>query len=213
MGFLDMVQSVGGRLGIIEKPAARGAAGRPAKIRTRSVTLEQLKTEIHAEEIQALAEAPAELTVPFEKIFETAGLPRLPSGWSIDRFRELLETEPFKGKARETIQSRILEALSKDKVAAEDLVKDAVARDQALDAFEKFAERKMRDRLALHERELSEVEAKIAELHKESSRLRQLAEADGRSWGDWLKRKRAHERELARVVGHLIDRPVITTDE
>ena len=208
-----MIQSVGGRLGIIEKPEAGKAAAQPAKIQTRSVTLEQLKTEIRAEEVRALAEAPAELTVPFEKIYETAGLPKLSSGWSIDRLRQLLEMESFKGQPREAMQSRILETLSKDRVDAEDLVKDAVARDQALDAFEKFAERKMRDRLALHERELSEVEAKIAELHKESSRLRQLAEADGRSWGDWLKRKRAHERELARVVSHLVDRPVITTDE
>ena len=208
-----MIQSVGGRLGIIEKPEAGKAAAQPAKIQTRSVTLEQLKTEIRAEEVRALAEAPAELTVPFEKIYETAGLPKLPSGWSIDRLRQLLEMESFKGQPREAMQSRILETLSKDRVDAEDLVKDAVARDQALDAFERFVERKMRERLAAHDRKQSELEAKVAELRKESSRLRELADAESGRWREWLKQKRAVEHELARLVSYLVDRPVITTDE
>ena len=212
MTLFELLQSVGDRLGIIEKEAPRTVSEPHPKIRTRVVTLANLKTEIKTDEVRALAETPAELAVPFEKIFETAGLPSLPSGWSIERLHKLLDTAPFRDQPRETVQKKILDILASEKVAVEDLVKDAVSRDQALDAFEKSVERKMADRIAANEHALAEAKARIDDLRRESVRLEQMIAADTGKWREWRQKKRGKERDLARTVSYLIDREVITTD-
>ena len=211
MSLLDLLQSVGDRLGIIEKEVPRSASETRPKIRTRVVTLADLKSEIRTDEVRALADTPAELAVPFEKIFETAGLPSTPSGWNIERLGKLLGTAPFRDRPRETVQKMILEILASEKVDVEDLVKDAVSRDQALDAFEKSVERKMADRIAVNEHELAMTKARIEDLRKASARLEGLIGADTEKWREWRRKKRSHEMELARTVSYLIDRDVITT--
>ena len=212
MSLLKLLQSVGDRLGIIEKEASRSVSGTPPKIRTRVVTLADLKSEIKTDEVRALAETPAELAVPFEKIFETAGLPSPSSGWNIERLGKLLGTAPFRDRPRETVQKMILDILASEKVDVEDLVKDAVSRDRALDAFEKSVEQKMADRIAANEHELAMAKAHIEDLRKECTRLESMITADTGRWREWRRKKRSHEKDLARTVGYLIDREVITTD-
>jgi len=109
------------------------------------------------------------------------------------------------------VQKMILEILASEKVDVEDLVKDAVSRDQALDAFEKSVERKMADRIAANEHELAMTKARIEDLRKESARLEGLIGADTEKWREWRRKKRSHEMDLARAVSYLIDRDVITT--
>ncbi len=213
MSLLEMIESLGGRLGIIERASARKTSKATAKIRTRVVTLAELQSEIKADEVRALAEAPAELAVGFEKIFETAGIQSPESGWNIEKLGQLLHTDPFKNQPREAIQRKVLEVLGAEKVDPEALVKDAMARDRALDAFEKYAQRKMMDRIACYERKSGEVRTRIDELQKECARLEALVSGEWDRWREWQRRKRVHERELAWAVGHLIDRPVITTDQ
>ena len=212
MTLLELLQSVGDRLGIIEKEALRASSEPRPKIRTRVVTLASLKTEIRTDEVRALAEAPAELAVPFDRIFEAAGLPSLPAGWGIYRLLKLLATTPFRDQPRESIQKRLLDVLASEKVAVEDLVKDAVSRDQALDAFEKSVERKMADRIAASEHALAETKARIDDLRKESAHLEEMISTDIEKWREWRRKKRCQEKDLARAVSYLIDREVITTD-
>ncbi len=213
MRLLEMIESLGGRLGIIERVSARKTSKAPVKIRTRVVTLAELQSEIKADEVRALAETPAELTVAFEKIFEAAGIQSPESGWNVDKLGQLLRTDPFLDQPREAIQRRVLEALGTEEVDPETLVKDAIARDQALDAFEKFAQRKMMGRIAGYERKSGQIGTRIDELQKERARLEALVSEEWDRWREWQRRKRAHEQELAWAIGHLIDRPVITTED
>jgi hypothetical protein len=212
MRLMEMLESLGDRLGIVEK-AVGNVSPAGSKIQTRSVTLEELKSEIRSEEVQALADLPAELAVPFDKIMETAGIEPGPHGWTIERLKTLLLTDEFKNLKREEAQKRILGVLSSEKVRAEDLVKDAVARDRAIDAFERTARLKMENRMAARERQIADLEAKITELGKETARLKGQASADQAKWREWRTRKRALEKDLASSVAYLIEGQVITTDE
>jgi hypothetical protein len=211
MGLLELMSSLGDRLGIIEKQKEANAL-KPAKIQTRSVTLAELTSEVKSDEVQALADLPAELTVSYDRIFEASGIKPSPNGWNIDRLRQLLETDPFKGKERADVQRRIVEVLSKEHVEPEHLVKDAVARDQALDAFEAFAKKKVQDRTGVLQHKLAEIESQIEALRKEQSKLKEQLALDEEKWRAWRRQKRAVERELAATVSFLIDRPIITTD-
>ena len=212
MSFLDLLQDLGDRLGILET-AAQSAAQPAAKIQTRTVTLAELSTEIRSEEVQALADLPAELTVPFQKIFETAGIQPPANGWNVDRLKQFLLTDAFKNKDRGVVQTAILNILKLENALVEDVVKDAMARDKALDSFETFARKKMEDRMAARERKVAEVESQIQVLQSELSELKAKREADEAKWREWRRQKRAQERELAWAVGYLIDRQVITTDD
>jgi predicted nucleic acid-binding Zn-ribbon protein len=212
MRLIELLESLGDRLGIVEKTVGN-ASPAGSKIQTRSVTLEELKSEIRSEEVQALADLPAELAVPFEKIMETAGIEPGPHGWTIERLKALLLTDEFKNLKREEAQKRILGVLSSQKVSAEDLVRDAVARDRTIDAFERTARLKMENRMAVRERQIADIEAKITELEKETARLKEKASADQAKWREWRARKRALEKELAWSVAYLIEGQVITTDE
>ncbi len=212
MSFLDLIQNLGDRLGILETTAA--PAAQPAtKVRTRAVTLAELTTEIRSEEVKALVDSPAELSVPFEKIFETAGIRPPASGWNVDRMRQFLAADAFKNKERAIVQTAIQNIMRSEKASAEDVVKDAIARDKALDSFEAYARKKMEDRTAARERRIGEIESQIKTLESEIDGLRAKAKAEQEKWREWRNQKRAQERELASVVGYLIEKPVITTDD
>jgi hypothetical protein len=209
MNLIDLLRAAGDRLGIVEmRPAT--SPRRPAKIQTRTVSLKDLLIEIRQEEVRALAELPAELSVPVEQIFAT-GVKAAAHGWTVERLKQLLKTEQFKSKDREEVQKAILNILANEKVAVEEVVRDAVARDQALDAFEEFAARKMEQRISARARKMSELESQVRSLQEELDGLRREAAQDEEHWRQWREKKAVIERELARAIGYLIDRPVITT--
>ena len=212
MSFLDLLQSVGGKLGILEI-RAKTSAGEPEKVVTRTITLQELRTVIHADEVRALADRPADLSLPFERIFEAAGVSRPRGEWNVLRIREILEAEQPKGKDRAAVQRELLNGLNLARVSTEDIIKEAMAQDQALDAFEAFVRRKSADRLAMAEHKIAELDAQILLIQGERARLVERRQEEQLELLDWCRRKRAYERELAAAVGYLTDRPVITMDE
>src|SRR5678816_3066598 len=122
MGLYDLMFKVGGKLGLIklitapDEPATK-------KITTRTVTLQELASEIRKTDVQALAELPAELSVPFDKVFEAAGIKPSAHGWSVDRVAQLLQTDPYKSLGRPEVQKGVLTLMSADKAQVQDLVK------------------------------------------------------------------------------------------
>ncbi len=212
MRLMEILESLGDRLGVLEK-AAPATPQSLAKIQTRTVTLAELTTEIRSDDVQALADLPAELTVPFGQIFDAAGIKPDAGGWTIEKLGNLLSSPPLNGLDRQEAQKKIIELLAADKVEPESLVKDAVARDRALDAFEASARKKVQERFVARDRRISEIDSTIEQLHKEKDQLQRTIRADEGKWGEWRQKKRALERELARTVGYLIDEHVITTDE
>lgn len=212
MSLLDLLQTVGGRLGILEAHAKEDA-GEPLKVVTRTVTLAELKTEIRSEDVKTLADLPAELTLPYDRIFAAAGVVCPAQGWSVARLKALLITEPYQGKEHAAAQRALLTLLKNERVQAEDLVREAMGQDQALDAFEVFVRKKVEDHMAAAEHQVSELDARIQALQGERARLAARVQLDQDKLREWRKNKRAYERDLAAAIGYLTDRPVITTDE
>jgi len=212
MTFVRFLQGIGDRLGILESVPNQGSPP-AARIQTRVVSLQELASEIRSVEVRALADSPAELAVPFEKIFEAAGIPSKPEDWTIDRLKQVIASVTDQQRSREAVQKSILELLNSNDVPAEALVKDAIARDQALDSFETRVREKMQDRQQACNRRLLELEAQVKGLQEERARLEAGQKSDDEKWREWRKRKRAHERELAAIASYIVDHPVITTDD
>ena len=199
MDLLAMLRRFGDRIGIIEMESASSQPGAPAKIHTRSVTLGELATTIQTTPVRELADLPAELSVSLEDIFKAAGIQPTSTGWTIERLHQFLNSDPIRAMDRSAAQREALRMLAVEKVDVEDLVKDAVSRDQALDAYEDSISRTRVQR--------------IRSLEDQRKRIEQQIAAEESRWREWRRQKRQRERELAYAVGYLIDRPVITTDE
>jgi hypothetical protein len=89
--------------------------------------------------------------------------------------------------------------LAVEKVDAADLIKDAISRDQALDAFTDSIRKKREQWLADKRQEIQAIEREI--------------EVEERKWNEWRRKKRQREQDMARAVGYLVDGPVISVDE
>jgi hypothetical protein len=212
MTFFKLLQGIGDRLGILETTSNPESA-LVSRIQTRSVSLRELASEIRSIEVRDLADGPAELMIPFEKIFEAAGISSKPENWTIDRLKGVVENESFKQKPREEVQRRVLELLASEGVSTEMLIKDAIARDQALDSFQSRADEKMHERRQSCKNRLLEIEQQIKDLEAERGTLEESLKAEEDKWREWKKKKRANERELASLTSYIVDHPVITMDE
>jgi hypothetical protein len=211
MSLIDSLRKIAQTLRIIQvAPAAAApdtaAAKAQAKIETRSCTLAELMSEIRSEEVRALADAPAELTVALEKVCETAGVKAPNNGWTVDKLRDVLRTDKFKNLSRNHAQRALIEQFAAEKVDVQQLVKDAVARDQAIDAFAKFARDKMQSRRQARQ-------SQIEQLQQQLDRLKHDGEQEEQQWQQWQKRKKEYEKEMAWAIGYLLDNPIITQDD
>jgi hypothetical protein len=211
MSVLGLISVAANHLGLIRVVEVQDVA-KPRKITTRSVTLTQLSTEVRAEQVRALSELPAELSVSFDKVFEAAGIKASPHGWTIPRLQQLLQTEQYKSMSREAAQQAILGLLAADKAPVEDLVQDAVQRDKSIDAFEGFVFKKMNARVEARQARDAQIEEQLRTLRQEQSRLAEETKADQERWDQWRQRKTAFEEELARAVGYVLEKPVVTID-
>ena len=221
MGLKDRLRKLGGKLGVLQvitqegsgpsAPEARAnASDKSAKIATRSVTLDDLIGELRQSEVRALSELPAELSVSFDKVFETAGIRAQPQSWTVERLTKLLRSDAYKKLDRAAAQKVIAGLIAAENASVEDVVRDAVARDNAIDAFETFAKAKLDERGKLRKQRLGELEDKARDLREQMARLRQEALHDRDRWREFMARKIACEKEMAWAVGFVLDRPVVS---
>ncbi len=212
MGVINWLSSIGSTLGLVRVVEVADPKA-PDKLTTRSVTLKDLAAEIRSQEVRNLAEMPAELGVTFDRIFEAAGVKPAAHGWTIERLRTLLATDQFKAMDRPAVQQAVLGLLATEKAQVDDLIKDAIARDQAIDAYEGFARSKLEGRADTHRRRIAEIESQIRQLQEEVARLHEESKMDEERFGDWRRRKIAYEKELAATISYLLDKPVVTISD
>ena len=205
MDLIGILRKLGDRIGIIEMSSAEKQTTAPAKIQTRTITLSELMMTIQVSEVHELAESPADLSVSFEDIFKAAGHNAEKTAWTVERLQEFLNSDRIRKLSRDDIQRATLQKLKEENVDAAEIVKDAIFRDQALDAFEESASRKRQRWHADQQQLLSDLSARMKQVEKEIA-------AEEERWKDWRGQKRQRERDMAYAVGFLIDRPVISID-
>lgn len=206
MDLLSVLRKLGDRLGVVELSSDPQQPSAPVKVQTRTITLEELIMTIQITEVRDLAELPSELSVPFEDVFNAAGIASPPGGWTVDRLLEFLNTARFGKMNHAEAQRETLAMLAAENVDAADVVKDAISRDQALDAFEEFIGKK-------RQQWQSERKLLLAELKRQQRQLEKEIESEEKKWIEWRRRKRQRELDMARAVGYLIDQPVISIED
>jgi hypothetical protein len=206
MNLLTMLRQLGDRLGVVELSKDSEQPSAPVKVQTRAITLAELIMTIEITEVRNLAKLPSELSIPFEDVFKAAGITSPPGGWTVDRLLEFLDSDRIRKMDHDGAQHETLAMLAAQKVESADVVKDAISRDQALDAFEEFIIKK-------RQQWQDERKQLLAELKSQQKQVEEEIETEKKKWSDWRRRKRQREIDMARAVGYLIDRPVISIED
>ncbi len=173
--------------------------------------------------IGAVAEAASEggyLTeFPLDKVYASAGIATPEHGFTVETLLEMLEADELKDPEHDTRARVILGMLRRlpgGPVSLDDIVADAVHRDQALDAFERF----LVERTARAEQQLDTanraLQAEIDELLERNTAQieanRQQIDAERARLEAWREGKRREEDRLAAAVAPFVPANPITRE-
>lgn len=219
MNLTDRLRALGTRLGLV-RLAAPVVADTPAKIVTRAITLADLRTEIHGDRVAALAppavtpiaQDAVSLDVPFTVIDEAAGVAVAAHGWTAERVATVMRSPELAGAPRATVQQAVLDELARAGAPPEDIVRDALARDQAVDAYAAATRHALAARCAQRRKRCAEIAALMTRYQQEMADLDRQDAIDRDRWTAWWATKQTREETLAAAVDALLDQPVVTVD-
>ena len=154
---------------------------------------------IQVTNVRSLADSPAELLISFDDVFKAAGIVTPPGGWTIERLCEFMNTEELRKLDRSAAQQEIVRTLASQNVDPATVVRDAISRDQALDAFADSVFKKRQRWVEDQKQRIHAIEQQIAD--------------EETNWKGWRRKKRQWEQKMAGAVDFLIDKQVISIDE
>ena len=216
MSLTDQLRTLGSRLGLVHiQPATNPQT--PVKISTRVVTLDQLRAGIRSEHVEALAQytpqTKVDLNVPFDAIDAAADIRAPKHGWTAEFLVARLRRDDLTSLPSDQAKQVLFAELAAAGAPPEDVVRDAVARDQAIDTFAITALATLRSRASYRDKRRQEIAATLAQLRREDNLLAQTDAQELAAWQAWWQLKLARERTLATAVGALVEHLPVTVDE
>jgi hypothetical protein len=211
MSLLKRIKRLGKRLGLLRASKTR-TRKEPTKVSTQVVSLEELISGIPELDIPVSSATRVDLPAGFDGILSAAGVHSPPHGWTVDRLEEFLRGKCGKLTFQQA-QQRTLEALARDDAPTEDIVRDAVARDQALDAFERFAKEKLEAQRKKRQEHLARLKEQLEALQKRIDVVRSEQRQEQEEWRAWRKSKVDYEKQMAWALSFIMEKPLITIDE
>lgn len=149
----------------------------------------------------------------FPSIYRASGVKDPAHGFTAYKVLEILSSPDFAAldpKAKAAALSGFLRMNPTGPVPIEDVIQDALARDNALDGFEGFLRMKLDARNADREKENASLQAGIDELvrknqEKMQANLEAIAQEKER-FASWQARKRIEENKLFEAVGPFVEK-------
>jgi hypothetical protein len=148
----------------------------------------------------------------FPSIYKASGIKDPGHGFTAYKVLEILSSPDFAaldGKAKAAALSGFLRMNPAGPVPIEDVIQDALARDNALDGFEGFLRAKLEARRADREKENASLQAAIDELtRKNREKMQANLDALAREqdhFAAWQARKRIEEQKLFEAVGPFVE--------
>jgi hypothetical protein len=151
----------------------------------------------------------------FEDIYKAAEIQTPPHGYSIMKVAEMLNSEHIRHLPAEVKKGSILVALEAAGVKIQDVIQDAIRRDQALDGFERVRQKSVED---IEARKLEENRKIQADLDKyiaeQNARLQANLEEVSKQkeqFASWRIQKQLEEQKIADCVAYFVaDNPIST---
>jgi hypothetical protein len=145
----------------------------------------------------------------FQVVYTDAGIGNPQHGYGISKIADMLESPRLKSLGREVKAAAVMAALEAAGVEIKDVIRDAVARDQALDTFEGAKERELAEMRAQNEVRAQGIQEEIdAFLKAKNTELEALKGATKEAESAFITlraRKRVEEQRLYEAVAHFIE--------
>lgn len=130
-------------------------------------------------------------------VFAAAKLAPPENGWTVEKFRELAAKPLYRDMSPENRQKALLAELATNKVSSEQIVADAVRKDEALDAYERFLAQRL-------EQTRKEAEEKRRKLEAELKAVGGAAQQAETEFAAWQAAKQQKEREMIEALAPLM---------
>lgn len=207
MSKLRELVSKGVRLIVAEAPGASDGRA-PATPAEREIPAEAFDQP--APHPVTASAVPADVA-DFGAVYQEAGIELPLHGYGIQKVAEMLESKRLASMSREVKAAAVLAALEAASVPVRDVIKDAVLRDNALDAFEAAKDQEVKDLRQRAETRIvaikEEIDAFLREKNAEIESLKQASEQAQKALIDLQTRKRREEDRLQDLVSHFIEGP------
>src|SRR5690606_25852256 len=149
-----------------------------------------------------------------EDVYTSARIEAPAHGYTVLKVAEMLESEHIRALPPEVKRKSVMVALEAAGVAIDDIVQDAVRRDQALDTYERVREKHLEnlraETAADNARLESEIEKQVAELRARIDENNRLVSREQDELLAWRARKQQAESTIADAVGHFVTENPIT---
>jgi hypothetical protein len=145
----------------------------------------------------------------FAPVYAEAGVEPPAHGYGVDKVSEMLENKRLATLSREVKATAVLTALEAAGVTIEDVIKDAVRRDQTLDAFE-AAKRSELEALKTQGAERiqsleEEIQQFLREKNAEIEGIKKATDTATQAFSGLQLRKQREEERLHAIVAHFVD--------
>lgn len=169
------------------------------QIETLSISLPHL---IRKKELQENGTVP-ELNIAFDKIYELYEIKPPAHGWDLDKVVNTLSSAGFKEINCPEAKKALQDIVAGNNIPPQDIIKDAVSRDQALDSYEQLVYNRIQERIKTREEKIDTLKQQIKECRQEISRLESAQLGDKEGFQKWVEKKVLKEEELVNVVSLL----------
>ena len=157
--------------------------------------------------------ATSEAGIPsFQAIFKAAGVTDPGHGYTAYKVLEILAAEGFAhldAKAKAAALTGFLKMNPSGAVPIRDVVEDAVRRDQALDSYDAFMNKKLVERTQAIQQENDRLQAEIDDLTRRNQELmeanRRTLEREEQKLAQWRALKRVEEEKLFNAVNAFVE--------
>lgn len=195
-------------------------AGRPA-VKTAAPAAAKSAAHTVAEIAASVVNAEPKFTKPvsnptsFEEIYKAAEIRSAPHGFTIFKVADLLQSEHVRNLPANVKRSSVLLALEAAGVKVEEVIQDAVARDRALDTYERVQQKAIEELEAKKTRENQQIQAELDRLVAEhQARIKSNTDEVARErerFASWRNRKHQEEQRIADAISpFVLENPIST---
>ncbi|MBI2923765.1 MAG: hypothetical protein HYY18_22130 [Planctomycetes bacterium] len=195
MAFLMTILQKSGLVVVQAANVQPGEHPKPSEVQITTMRVVSLKDLVGPQ--TATISGPKGFKATAEDVFAAAKLVEPENGWTAEKFRELAAKPLYRDMSPENRQKALLAELATNAVTPEQIVTDAVRKDEALDAYERF----LQQRLAQTKKESAEKRKKLEAELAAVAEMEKSTEAD---FAAWQAAKRRKEAELAESLAPLM---------
>ena len=186
-------------------------------------TVAQTQAPAPPRRVEDVAPAPAVVLAPdstvsgagtIADVYEAARIAVPAHGYTVLKVADMLQSEHIRALPPDVKHKSILVALDAAGVPIDEVVRDAVARDRALDTYEKVLEQHLEEvraaKAAENQRLEDEIAQRLAELRGRIDENNQQVSREQDELQAWRVRKQREETTIAEAVSHFVSENPIT---